>query len=147
MDQELKISNLIFHFGSLTFAYFFSKNIYENIKLSFLSTFFLFLLIISIFFTAERSNFLTIISFVFLFILILSFKKPKFSLTLLSILLIFFGITFKKSDDLSLRMTNQLMEKYKLLKYEPGKSYLNKSSHYFTHASVAYQIYKINFLE
>ena len=41
-------------------------------------------------------------------------------------------------------MTNQLIEKYKLLKYEPGKSYLNKSSHYFTHASVAYQIYKNN---
>ena len=57
MDQELKISNLIFHFGSLTFAYFFSKNIYENIKLSFLSTFFLFLLIISIFLQQKDQTF------------------------------------------------------------------------------------------
>ncbi len=144
MDQELKISNFIFHIGSLTFVYFFSKTINENNKLSFLNFIFLILLIVSIFFTAERSNFLTIISFTILFIFILSFKKIKVSLSLFLILLLLFLSTLKNDDSLSLRMTNQLIEKIKLLKYEPGKNYLNKSSHYFTHASVAYQIYKNN---
>ena len=44
MDDELKISNLIFHIGTIVFSYFFSKTYLKNKKinyyiLSFLNTF------------------------------------------------------------------------------------------------------------
>ena len=101
-------------------------------------------MVISVFITAERSNFITMISFTFLLIIILSFKNIKFSLSLLTIILILIGVTYTNKDSLSVRMTSQLINNIKLLKYEPGKHYLNKNSHYFAHFSVAYQIFKNN---
>ena len=145
MDQELKISNFIFHFGSITLAFFISSNLFSNTRHTLINLLFLLLLIVTIFITAERSNFITIISFAFLLLIFLSFKNIKLSLSFLGILLILFVLTFEKNkDNLSLRMTSQIIQNFKLLKYEPGKSYFNKNSHYFTHASVAYQIFEQN---
>ena len=143
MGDELKISNLIFHFGVLAFIYSFSKKIKKN-KIGIMNILFLLILIISIFLTAERSNFATVA----LFFIILNFyllkKNMKLSLIIfsfLSAILILFSINNK---ELSKRMTNTIFNEIKNLKYESDKSFLNKNSHYFTHYSTAYQIFKKN---
>ena len=143
MGDELKISNLIFHFGALAFIYSFSRKIKKN-KIIILNILFLLILIISIFLTAERSNFVTIALFFIILNFFLLTKNMKFSLiifSLLSVMLIFFSINNK---DLSKRMTTTIFKEVKNFKYEPNKSFLNKDSHYFAHYSTAYQLFKKN---
>ena len=53
MGEELKISNFIFHFGTLVFIYFFSENFFKKNKIIFLYVLFLILIIASIYITAE----------------------------------------------------------------------------------------------
>ncbi len=145
MDDELKISNLIFHTGVLSFSYFFSKKYFNNINNNLLSLLFLFLLVVSIFITAERANFITIVFFVFLFILFLSLQNKKLSLIILAFLLSSITIISLSNNQLSKRMiTNTLFGELKHFRIVPDKSYLNKDSHYFAHYSAAYQIFQKN---
>ncbi len=143
MGDELKISNLLFHFGAIVFSYFFSKKIKEK-KISFFNILFLFFLIISIFITAERSNFITVILFFIFFNFFLFFTNKKFSLfvlTIFSVTLIFLTLSNK---ELSNRMTNTVVKELKNLNFQNNKSFLNKDSHYFAHYSTAYQLFKQN---
>ncbi|WP_435149226.1 oligosaccharide repeat unit polymerase [Candidatus Pelagibacter bacterium nBUS_32] len=146
MDDELKIANLIFHIGALVFSFFFSKNYFEKKIISLKSLFFLLFLIITVFITAERANFVTIISFVVIFIILMAFENKKFFFTMIILFSVLISIPMISNDNLSNRMTNSLIEKVALFKIEPNKNYLNKKSHYFTHYSAAYQIFKRNIL-
>ena len=143
MGDELKISNLLFHFGAIVFSYLFSNKIKEN-KISLLSILFLFFIIISIFITAERSNFITVAIFFIFFNFFLFFINKKFSLiifTFLSITLIFLSLSNK---ELSNRMTSTVVKELKNFNFQSNKSFLNKDSHYFAHYSTAYQLFERN---
>lgn len=59
LDDELKIANLIFHFAGLIFSYYFSKNYNTSKNKTFLCLIFLFISLVIIFLTGERSNFIT----------------------------------------------------------------------------------------
>ena len=146
MDDELKISNLIFHIGALVFSYFFSKDYLKNEKINYYILFFLIVLICSIFITAERANFITIISFSFLFVVLISLENRKFFFKILIIFSILISVPIISSDNLSKRMTNDLLKKINLFKIENNKNYLNKNSHYFAHYSAAYQIFERNII-
>ena len=146
MDDELKISNLIFHIGALVFSYFFSKDYLKNEKINYYILFFLIVLICSIFITAERANFITIISFSFLFVVLISLENRKFFFKILIIFSILISVPIISSDNLSKRMTNDLFKKIKLFKVEDNNNYLNKDSHYFAHYSAAYQIFERNMM-
>lgn len=144
MDDELKISNLIFHFGSLVFAYFFSKQYSNNKKINYRIMLFQLLTIISIFLTAERANFITILSFTILFIILISANNKKFFAIMTIVLSVLISIPLISESNLSNRMTNDLVKKIELFKVEPDKSYLNKTNPYFAHYSAAYQLFERN---
>ena len=141
MNDELKISGIIYSFGLLVFSYTYFNE--KKFKYKNLNYFFLILIIITIFITAERSSFLSSIIFFLFFVVFTNFKKTslKFFLLSLFIIITFFGF-FQK--DLSSRMIFKISENIKLFKFEKNKNYLNKDSHYFAHWSTAYQIYKDN---
>ena len=144
MDDELKISNLIFHIGTLVFSYFFSKTYLKNKKINYYILSFLILLICSIFITAERANFVTVVTFSFLFVLLISLENKKFFFKILIIFSILISVPIISNDNLSNRMINDLLKKTNLFKIENNKNYLNKDSHYFAHYSAAYQIFERN---
>ena len=144
MDDELKISNLIFHIGAIVFSYFFSRDYYKYKKINYYTLSFLIILICSIFITAERANFVTIISFSFLFVILISLDNRKFFLKILIIFSILISVPIVSEDKLSKRMTSDLLNKVDLFKIEDNKNYLNKNSHYFAHYSAAYQIFERN---
>ncbi len=146
MDDELKISNLIFNIGALVFSYFFSKDFLKNKNINYYILFFLLIIISSIFITAERSNFATIIFFSLLFVILLSIENRKFFFKLLIIFSILISFPIISSDNLSKRMTNDLLKNINLLKIEDNNNYLNKKSHYFAHYSAAYQIFERNIM-
>lgn len=141
MNDELKISGIIYSFGLLVFSYTYFNE--KKFKYKNLNYFFLILIIITIFITAERSSFLSSIIFFLFFVVFTNFKKTNLRFFLLSlfIMITFFGF-FQK--DLSSRMIFKIAENIKLFKFEKNKNYLNKNSHYFAHWSTAYQIYKDN---
>ena len=58
MGDELKISNLIFNFGILTFSYLLTTNYINNNKKNLTTIIFFSLILFSIFITGERSNFI-----------------------------------------------------------------------------------------
>ena len=144
MNDELKISNLIFHFGSLVFAYFFSKQYSNNKQINYPIILFQLLLIIAIFLTAERSNFITIISFTILFTILISVSNKKFFAVMTIVLSILISVPLISDSNLSNRMTKDLVKKIELFKVEPNKSYLNKTNAYFAHYSAAYQLFERN---
>tara|TARA_Y100000591_G_scaffold310217_1_gene312289 strand:- start:101 stop:1378 length:1278 start_codon:yes stop_codon:yes gene_type:complete len=145
MDDELKISNLIFHIGTLVFSYFFSKTYSKNKKINYYILSFLIILICSIFITAERANFVTVATFSLLFALLISLENKKFFFKILIIFSILISVPIISNDYLSNRMTNDLLKKINLFKIEHNKNYLNnKDSHYFAHYSTAYQIFERN---
>lgn len=144
MGDELKIANLIFHFGTLVFSFFFSKSYFYKKRINFINLAFLLFLIISIFITAERANFITMVSFTMLFTFLMAFENKKYFFMMIVIFSIIISVPIISNDKLSNRMTNNLIEKVEMLKIESNKSYLNKKSPYFAHYSAAYQIFKRN---
>ena len=144
MDDELKISYLIYNFGALTFSYYFSKGLSGKKGSVILSLIFLTLITTAIFLTAERSNFITILSFNFLVILYLAFNNKKIFLSFLITLTILITVVTFSENKLSHRMINDVVKKFELLKIDKNDYFLKKNSHYFAHYSVAYQIYEKN---
>ena len=147
MDDELKISNLIYHFGTLVFAYNFSKKNFL-FKINSLTNYMFFsLLIISIYLTAERSNFITILIFTFLFLNFLFFNNFRSFLKILSVLSLIFLLLISMNNDLNKRMigsTINAIQKINIFNNNSNKNFLNKDSHYFAHYSAAYQIFQRN---
>ena len=139
MNDELKISNLLYHFGALIFSFYFSKN-----KSNLISFLFIVFITIAIYFTAERANFITMISFIFLFIIFLVFRNKKIFFLYFVIFSFFLSLGFLTNNNLSKRMTNDLVNKIELLKFNKNENFLKKDSHYFAHYSVAYQIFERN---
>ena len=83
MNDELKISGIIFNFGLLVFSYiYFNK---DNLKYKNLNYLFLILIIATIFITAERSIFLSSIIFFLFFVVFTSFKKTNLRFFLLHV--------------------------------------------------------------
>ena len=144
MDDELKISNLIFNLGALVFSYFFSKEYLNNKKINYFILSFLFLLVCTIFITAERANFVSIVFFSILFSILILIENRKLFFQIIIIFSILISSTTIINDNLSKRMTNDLLTKINLFKVEDNKNYLNKNSHYFSHYSAAYQIFQRN---
>lgn len=147
MDDELKISNLIYHFGTLVFAYNFSKKNFQ-LKINSLTNYIFFsLLIISIYLTAERANFITILIFTFLFLNFLFFNNFRSFLKILSALSLIFLLLISMNKDLNKRMigsTINAIQKINIFNNNSNKNFLNKDSHYFAHYSAAYQIFQRN---
>ena len=144
MNSELKISNLIFHFSTIVFSYFYSKNYYYSKKFTHLSLFFLFISVIVIFLTAERSNFISSFIFFILIIIIVSFHNKKLFTNFLVIILILTPFLLYSNNNLTKRMITDLIPKLELFKKDKDKSFLYKDSHYFAHYSTAYQIFQNN---
>ena len=147
MDDELKISNLIYHFGTLIFAY----NLFKKKPLSKINNLtnysFFFLLITSIYLTAERANFITILIFTVLFLNFLCFNNFRSFIKILSALSLIFLLLISMNKDLNKRMigsTINAVQKINILKNNSNKNFLNKDSHYFAHYSAAYQIFQRN---
>lgn len=147
MDDELKISNLIYHFGTLVFAYNFSKKNFL-FKINSLTNYMFFsLLIISIYLTAERANFIAILIFTFLFLNFLFFNNFRSFLKILSALSLIFLLLISMNNDLNKRMigsTINAIQKINIFNNNSNKNLLNKDSHYFAHYSAAYQIFQRN---
>ena len=147
MDDELKISNLVYHLGTLVFAYNFSKKSFL-LKINSLTDYIFFsLLIISIYLTAERANFITILIFTFLFLNFLFFNNFRSFLKILSALSLIFLLLISMDKDLNKRMigsTINTVQKINILQNNSNKNFLNKDSHYFAHYSAAYQIFQRN---
>ena len=144
MNDELKISNLIFHFSSIIFSYFFSKSYNISKKLTYFSLLFLFFSVVLIFLSAERANFITSICFLFIVFIIISFHNIKFYTNIFIIFLITLYILFNLNNNLTKRMVVNIVPNIKLLENHSGKSFLNQDSHYFAHYSAAYQIFQNN---
>ena len=144
MDDELKISNLLYHFGALIFSFYFCKKSKTKLNSTILSLFFLIFITVSIYLTAERANFITIASFISLFIIFLAFKNKKIFFTYFSIFLILLSFAFLSKNNHSKRMINDLVNNIQLFKIDKNENFLKKDSHYFAHYSTAYQIYKKN---
>ena len=145
MGDELKISNLVFHIGTLVFTFFFTESLSKENKFTYIHTLFFIFLIATIFITAERSNFITIIAFFLIFNLFLIFRNKKIFLTviiLFSAIIVFLSVNNKYLKE---RMIiDNVFKEVKKLHYNPNKSYLNKESVYFAHYSTAYQIFQKN---
>lgn len=145
MGDELKISNLLFHFGTLVFVYFFSDNLITNNKKNIIYILYFILIIASIYITAERSNFITAMIFfvVFNFFLLLKNKRVfALLITFFSAIIILLSVNNKHLTD---RMIfDNISKEVKKLHYSPDKSYLNKDSVYFAHYSAAYQLFQKN---
>ena len=145
MGDELKISNLVFHFGTLVFVYFFSDILISNNKKNIFYILYLILIIASIYITAERSNFITAMVFfaVLNFFLLLKNRRVFVLLiTFFSAIIILLSINNKHLID---RMIfDNIFKEVKKLHYNPDKSYLNKDSVYFAHYSAAYQLFQKN---
>ena len=145
MDDELKISNLLFQFGALSFSFFIFKKNFKKKLNNVIIISFLFLLIISIFLTGERANFLTVCSFTVLLIVYFGFKKKEFFIILSTSFLFFFVLVALSNSELSNRMfKNLIVEKNKIFYSHENKSFLYKNSRYFAHYSTAYQIFEDN---
>ena len=145
MGDELKISNLVFHFGTLVFVYFFSDILINNNKKNIFYILYLILIIASIYITAERSNFITAMAFfaVLNFFLLLKNRRVFVLLiTFFSAIIILLSVNNKHLID---RMIfDNIFKEVKKLHYNPDKSYLNKDSVYFAHYSAAYQLFQKN---
>ena len=145
MGDELKISNLVFHFGTLVFVYFFSDILINNNKKNIFYILYLILIIASIYITAERSNFITAMVFfaVLNFFLLLKNRRVFVLLiTFFSAIIILLSVNNKHLID---RMIfDNIFKEVKKLHYNPDKSYLNKDSVYFAHYSAAYQLFQKN---
>ena len=145
MGDELKISNLVFHFGTLVFVYFFSDILISNNKKNIFYILYLILIIASIYITAERSNFITAMVFfaVLNFFLLLKNRRVFVLLiTFFSAIIILLSVNNKHLID---RMIfDNIFKEVKKLHYNPDKSYLNKDSVYFAHYSAAYQLFQKN---
>ena len=141
MNDELKISNIIYNFGLLIFAYFSFNN--QNNSFHKYNFLLLILIILTIFITGERAHFISSILFLFFFIIFgeLNFKKI---IIIFSCFLIFISFFVLNKKELSNRMIFNINDKVNLFKLEKDKSYLNKDSRYFAHYSVAYQIFEEN---
>ncbi len=145
MGDELKISNLIFNFGILTFSYLLTTNYINNNKKNLTTIIFFSLILFSIFITGERSNFITISLFSLLLLIFLFFNNLKLFLKIFSIILILFATFSLSNSKISDRMINNLFSKQiKHLSINTDKNFLYKNSHYFAHYSVAYQIFEKN---
>lgn len=145
MGDELKISNLLFHFGILVFAYFFSDNLITNSKKNIFYILYFILIIASIYITAERSNFITAMVFfaVFNFFLLLKNKRVFVLLiTFFSAIIVLLSVNNKHLTDRMI--SDNIFKEVKKLHYNPDKSYLNKDSVYFAHYSAAYQLFQKN---
>ena len=141
MNTELKIANLINHFSMLIIGYFFlifitkRKKKYSNIGL-----FFIILTLLSVFLTAERSNFLTIVFAIFLLIL---FRYGIYKFIGSSLILLFLIFLFNfKYPVLVERMIFGLSENYAKIFKTDEKFFFKKNNKYFAHYSVAYQIFE-----
>lgn len=145
MDDELKISNLVYHFGTLVFSFFFSINFLKSNRNNFVSLLFLLLINLSIFITGERANFITISFFILLLLLFISFKNLKFFFTILSFIVIIFTSIYLSNSNISQRMINKLhIKTVNIFSTDTNKNFLYKNSHHFAHYSTAYQIFKDN---
>ncbi len=144
MNDELKISNLLYHFGALIFSFYFCKKSTPKLNSTYLSLFFLIFMTISIYLTLERANFITILSFISLFMIFLAFKHRKIFFFYISIFLIFLFSAFLIKNDHSKRMVHDLFTKIQLFKINTNENFLKKNSHYFAHYSAAYQLYEKN---
>lgn len=145
MGDELKISNLVFHFGTLVFTYFFTESLSKENKSTFIHILFFIFLIATIFITAERSNFITIIAFFLIINVFLLFENKKMFLTVITFFLAIIVFLSVNNKYLKERMIiNNIFNEVKKLQYNPDKSYLNKDSVYFAHYSTAYQIFQKN---
>ena len=114
----------------------------KNLFLTCLIYFFLVLIIISIYLTGERSNFISLLSFVFIVGIFFIFKK-KYSIIL--ILITFLGGNYFLGDNsISNRMFYDLKSKIQLLKVDNDQNFFYKDSHYFAHYATAYEIFKKN---
>ncbi len=143
MGDELKISNLVFHFGAITFGYFFTNNFLSKNKFNFFNLLTLILLILCIFITGERANFLTISFYTLLLVMFICFKDIKYFLIFSSVLIAVYGAMYFSNSKISERMMENLVtKKISLLKINSGKNFLNKNSHHFAHYSTAYQIFE-----
>ena len=145
MGDELKISNLIFHFGTLVFTYFYSANLINKNKTNIMHILFLVFLISTIFITAERSNFITVMVFFLIYNLFLLFKSRKIFFIVLTLFSASIILLSANNKYLKERMIiDNIFKEVQKLKYVPNKSYLNKDSVYFAHYSTAYQIFQKN---
>ena len=144
MNDELKISNLIYHFGALIFSYYFCKKSFLNINSTLLSLIFLIFITISIFLTAERANFITVCLFISLLIIFLAFKNKKIFLIYFSVFTILLSLGIITKDSHSKRMINDLVNKVQLFEINSDENFLKKNSHYFAHYSAAYQLFERN---
>lgn len=143
MNDELKISNLINHFCMLLIGYYFFLSIknkflaYSNIAIL-LSL----VVIVVVFLTGERSNFITIICAVLIFFLF-RYGIKKIVYVILILLPIAFLFDFQKNP-LTERMFLSIEKQFKNEKKIEGKNFFYKSNNYYAHYSVAYQMFQIN---
>ena len=145
MGDELKISNLINHFGLIVFSYFYSKKFLKFNQKKFLNLLFLLFIVLSVFITGERSNFITVILFTIFFIIFLAFTDKKIFIASAIFLSLIMVSIYNINATLSERMIKKLIpEAFELIKVNTNDHFLKKDSHHFAHYSVAYQIYKKN---
>ena len=143
MNKELKIANLINHFLMLIIGYFFFIFIKEKRKkYSYIGLFLIIMTLLSVFFTAERSNFLTIVCASFIFILF-RYGIYKFISSFLILFFIIFLFNFKYPVLVD-RMILGLSENYTKIFKTDEKFFFKKDNIYFAHYSVAFQIFEAN---
>lgn len=143
MNDELKIAHFINHFCMLLIGYYFFLSmkkkflVYSNIAILLSLA-----VIVMVFFTGERSNFITIICAVLIFFLF-RYGIKKIVYVILVLLPITFLFDLQKNSHTE-RMFLSIGKQFKNEKNIDGKNFLYKSNNYFPHYSVAYQMFKIN---
>lgn len=143
LDDELKIANLIIHLFVPIFVFFHqnSFNKYKNKDHIFLFIYAL-ITIVCVFLTGERSNFITLILFLFFYIMFTDLRKKFFILVILILPILF--VFFKNYEpNLTNRMTSSLLNIYKKNLFEKNENdFFYKNNQYFAHYSTALEIGK-----
>ena len=141
LNDELKIANLIIHLFVPIFVFFHQNSFNKSRDHIFLLIFSL-ITLVCVFLTGERSNFITLILFLFFYIMFTDLRK-KFLILAILILPILFILLKNYEPNLTNRMTSSLLNIYKKNLFENNENgFFYKNNQYFAHYSTAIEIGK-----
>ena len=139
--DELVVGNFILFYGFIVFFYFISKNQLLNNEIIFYNLFLL-LIIISIFLSGERSNFIKAIILTFFIITLI--ENKKLLLNKIYLILTIFIIVFS-TFTLNNNIKTTYLEFFDRMSISKNGFQKFENIQYFEHYSVAIKIFKDNF--
>ena len=143
LNDELKIAYLINNFFVISLGAYLFYNKKTNKIFLFLIFVYITLALVSVYYTAERANFICLIIFIITFLTFSKFRLYFLSIVTILIPIIFINFSDLKSNHKINRMfldNLKLIKKSVSLDSNNNGNFLYKDNHYFSHYSTAWQI-------